>query len=134
LLLALGAPALPGCIDISIPVAPTLFPTGTSFVLTGTSFVLTGTATIIDNEGPCLVWEGENGVIYDLFQDGRVANEDFDLVTTPGVTSRLLSPAAVRPPACWTLRVAHPIRRKESRGFCWAILRASSPLGQKRVC
>jgi hypothetical protein len=83
LLLVLGALALPGCIDISVPVAPTLFPTGTSFVLTGT-------ATVIDNEGPCLVWEGENGVIYHLFQDRRVTNEDFDLVTTPGVTSRLV--------------------------------------------
>jgi hypothetical protein len=83
LILVLGALALAGCIDISIPVAPTLFPTGTSFVLKGT-------ATIIDNDGPCLVWEGENGIIYHLFQDRRVSNEDFDLVSTPGTTSRLV--------------------------------------------
>lgn len=60
-----------------------LFPTGTSFVLTGTS------DSVATNDGPCLVWRGENGLTYHLFQDPRVSNENFDAVTTPGVTSRL---------------------------------------------
>ena len=85
LILALATLAIApaGCIDLSIPIAPTLFPTGTSFVVKGT-------ATLLDNDGPCLAWIGENGVTYHLFQDPRVTNEDFDRVTTPGVTSRLL--------------------------------------------
>ncbi|HRX85700.1 MAG TPA: hypothetical protein P5572_11845 [Phycisphaerae bacterium] len=61
----------------------TLFPTGTSFVLRGT-------ADLVDTpDGACLVWLGENGVTYHLFQNTRVANDEFDLITTPGVTSRL---------------------------------------------
>ena len=83
LLLAVLAISPAGCIDLSIPIAPTLFPTGTSFVVTGT-------AVLLDNDGPCLAWIGNNGVTYHLFQDARVANEDFDIVTTTGVTSRLL--------------------------------------------
>lgn len=72
-----------GCIDIEIPVSPTLFPTGTSFVVKGTM-------TVENQGGPCLVWVGENGVKYHLFQHPRVSNEDYDLVTTPGTTSRLV--------------------------------------------
>jgi hypothetical protein len=61
----------------------TLFPTGTAFVLSGT-------ADRVDTQvGGCLVWLGENGVTYHLFQNPRVDNGEFDLVTTPGVTSRL---------------------------------------------
>ena len=73
---------VPGCIDIEVPIAPGLF-------ATGTSFVVSGTAALIDEDGPCLVWMGENGVTYHLFQDPRVSNEDFDAVTAPGITSRL---------------------------------------------
>ncbi len=71
-----------GCIDVDIPIANDLF-------ATGTSFVLSGTAALVDQDGPCLVWLGENGMTYHLFQDPRVANEDFDAVTNPGTTSRL---------------------------------------------
>ncbi len=60
-----------------------------TFVAAGSPFVVRGTATVVDNEGPCLAWIGENGVTYHLFQDPRVDNETFDRVTTPGVTSRL---------------------------------------------
>jgi len=60
-----------------------------AFVTAGSPFVVRGTATVVDNEGPCLAWIGENGVTYHLFQDPRVDNETFDRVTTPGVTSRL---------------------------------------------
>ncbi len=73
----------PGCIDISVPIAPTLFPTGTSFVVRGTM-------TVEDRDGPCLVWVGNNGVKYHLFQDPRVSNEAYDSVATPGTTSRLV--------------------------------------------
>ncbi len=63
--------------------ADTLFPTGTTFVVKGT-------AEVIGSEfGACPVWLGNNGVTYHLFQDPRVSNEDFDEITTPGVTSRL---------------------------------------------
>lgn len=61
----------------------TLFPVGTSFVVRGT-------ADRIDTaQGSCLVFLGENGVTYHLFQSPRIDNDEFDLVTTPGVTSRL---------------------------------------------
>jgi len=61
----------------------TLFPTGTAFVLSGT-------ADLIETpEGECLAWLGENGIVYHLFQGALVDNEEYDAVTTPGVTSRL---------------------------------------------
>lgn len=55
----------------------------------GEPFIISGTAATVNRTGPCLVWYGENGFTYQLFQGARVANEDFDRVTTPGVTSRL---------------------------------------------
>ena len=75
LLLLSGA----GCIDLS---ADSLLPVGTPFVVSGT-------AALVDSNGPCLVWLGENGITYHLFQDVRLPNETFDQITTPGVTSRL---------------------------------------------
>ena len=71
-----------GCIDLALNAPETLLPIGTAFVVKGT-------AAVIDNAGPCLIWEGENGITYHLFQDPRVENETFDRITTPGVTSRL---------------------------------------------
>jgi len=69
-----------GCISINAP--DTLIPTGGPFVLTGTS-------EVIDRNGPCLVWQGDNGITYHLFQDPMLDSGLFDQVTTPGVTSRL---------------------------------------------
>lgn len=60
-----------------------------TLVSTGTPFVVRGTAAVVDIEGACLIWIGENGVTYHLFQDPRVDNETFDRIITPGVTSRL---------------------------------------------
>ena len=60
-----------------------------SLVSTGSPFVVKGTATVLDNNGPCLAWIGENGINYHLFQNPRVDNATFDRITTPGVTSRL---------------------------------------------
>jgi len=60
-----------------------------NLVATGSPFVIRGTTAVIDSDGPCLIWIGENGVTYHLFQDPRVDNETFDQIITPGVTSRL---------------------------------------------
>ena len=60
-----------------------------NFISTGSSFVVKGTATVLDNNGPCLAWIGDNGITYHLFQTPSVENATFDRVTTPGVTSRL---------------------------------------------
>jgi len=62
---------------------------GDNLFATGTSFVVSGTAALIDGEGPCLVWIGDNGATYHLFQGVGLANESFDRVTTPGTRSRL---------------------------------------------
>lgn len=70
-----------GCV-LDVPRASDLLPVGTPFVVKGT-------AAVVDNNGPCLVWYGNNGVTYHLFQDPSVDNQAFDRVTTPGVTSRL---------------------------------------------
>ena len=79
-LLAIGL--LAGC-TIQIPSAESLFSVGTPFVLSGT-------ATISNTPSePCAVWIGDNGITYYLFQDAKLANELFDRITTPGVTSRL---------------------------------------------
>ncbi len=57
----------------------------------GSAFVVSGTAELANVDGaPCNVWIGENGAIYHLFQSPQVDNGDFDEITTPGVTSRLL--------------------------------------------
>ena len=57
----------------------------------GAPFVVRGTATIVEVSGaPCLVWIGENGVTYHLFQDPLLDNESFDRITTPDTTSRLV--------------------------------------------
>lgn len=69
-----------GCFTINAP--DTLIPTGGPFVLSGTT-------EVIDVDGPCLVWRGDNGVIYHLFQQVNLEIDLFDQITTPGVTSRL---------------------------------------------
>ena len=83
-LLGLALPVIlaVGCIDVKLPEEVTLLPIGTPFVVTGT-------ATLLDNDGPCLAWVGENGVTYHLFQNARIENEVFDRIVRPGVTSRI---------------------------------------------
>lgn len=56
----------------------------------GTPFVLRGTAAVLESNGPCPIWVGENGETYHLFQDPSLENEAFDEVVQPGVTSRLV--------------------------------------------
>lgn len=70
-----------GCIQV---------PDELGFLPTGTPFTIRGTAAIIDNGGPCPVWIGENGITYHLFQDPLLDNAVYDIVTTPGTTSRLV--------------------------------------------
>jgi hypothetical protein len=60
-----------------------------NLVSTGTSFVVKGTMTLQAGQGPCLVWMGDNGIAYHLFQTPSVENATFDHINTPGVTSRL---------------------------------------------
>ncbi len=61
----------------------------TTLFATGESYIVKGTATVVDDNGPCPVWIGQNGITYQLFQGGRLENADFDRITTQGVTSRL---------------------------------------------
>ena len=84
-LLLLGL--LPALCAIGCSVNAQLLPD--TFISTGTPFVVKGTATVLDNNGPCLAWIGENGITYHLFQTSSVDNATFDRITTPGVTSRL---------------------------------------------
>ena len=76
------------CIDLTLPEIDV--PIDLSLVNGGSSFVLRGTAVLIDNDGPCPVWIGDNGVTYHLFQAPQLENDIFDLVTSPGTTSRLV--------------------------------------------
>ena len=72
--------ALACTVNLSAP--ETLFPSEGPFVLRGT-------AALADNNGPCLIWIGENGITYHLFQSPHLDNELFDRITTPGTASRL---------------------------------------------
>lgn len=71
-----------GCIDLA--------ETQQSLLPTGTPFVVSGVATVINLEGPCPVWIGDNGVTYHLFQDPLLDSDSFDLVNSSGVRSRLV--------------------------------------------
>lgn len=70
-----------GC-TLEIPGQDTLF-------VRGEPFVMRGAAATINVGGPCRVWIGDNGITYHLFQSVRLSSEEFDQVSTPGVTSRL---------------------------------------------
>lgn len=68
---------------------PSLSDATSSLFVRGEPFVISGTAGVINNNGPCKVWYGDNGISYHLFQGARVLNEDFDRANVPGVRSRL---------------------------------------------
>ena len=61
----------------------TLFSSGSPFILSGTA------QEVGTSQGPCLIWLGENGIAYHLFQTSGINNGEFDTITTPGTTSRL---------------------------------------------
>ncbi len=69
-----------GCIDLS----------DQNFLPVGTPFTVSGVASVADNDGPCLVWLGDNGVTYHLFQDPLLDNDQFDQITSSGTRSRLV--------------------------------------------
>lgn len=76
------AALIAGCLQFEIPGQQTLF-------VKGQAFVLRGTSAVVERNGPCLVWYGDNGITYHLFQGIQVANDDYDRVITPGTTARL---------------------------------------------
>jgi hypothetical protein len=59
-----------------------------SLLSVGTPFVVQGTMTVAN--GGCLVWEGNNGESFYLYQDPLLDNNLFDQINAPGVTSRLV--------------------------------------------
>ncbi len=63
---------------------------GGSLISVGSPFVVKGTATVLQGDGPCPAWIGDNGVTYHLFQDPLLENEIFDRISEPGTTSRLV--------------------------------------------
>jgi hypothetical protein len=79
-LVALAAVSLAGC-GTAISNLITL---DEAFIVKGTAEMKTAFAV-----GPCLAWVDTSGAVYQLFQGTNVSNAEFDLVTTPGVTSRL---------------------------------------------
>lgn len=88
-----------------------LLPDGSDILTSTNPFVMKGTAAIIDNGGPCLVWQGENGITYHLLQEVNVDNDAFDQATTPGVTSRLqLRPRNDVPITCQIGTIVEVIR------------------------
>lgn len=64
-------------------------PDTTNLLPVGTPFVVRGTMTV-SNRGGCLLWQGENGVRYYLYQDPLLENGLFDQATRPGATARLV--------------------------------------------
>lgn len=83
LMLLFALSCVAGCFSIS------LLGDDNALFVTGESFVLSGTATIQNNNGPQVVWIGENGLTYHLFQAIQLDNDSFDRITTPGTSSRL---------------------------------------------
>ena len=51
---------------------------------------LEGVAETVENNGSCAIWLADDGRVFVLFQDPRLPNDDFDIVTTPGTRSRLV--------------------------------------------
>jgi len=90
-----------GCIEINLP---------EDGLLGEGPFVLKGEAEAIENDGACLIWLAIDGRRFVLFQDARVANEDFDAVTTLGTESRLeLSPRSALGEQCRSDAIAAEI-------------------------
>ncbi len=69
---------LPSCINTS------------GLLTVGTPFTVQGTMTLGGLTGSCLIWRGNNGESFYLYQDPLLDNSLFDQISTPGVTSRLV--------------------------------------------
>jgi hypothetical protein len=61
-----------------------------ALLVVGTPFAVQGTMTVSNRDAACLIWMGDNGETFYLYQDPLLDNSTFDQITTPGVTSRLV--------------------------------------------
>ena len=66
------------------------FPEQVTLLPVGSPFIVQGTAAVVDRDGPCPVWVGENGITYHLFQATTLDSETFDQLVEPGTVSRLV--------------------------------------------
>jgi hypothetical protein len=53
------------------------------------AFIIRGTMTVADGDGPCLVFQAEDGYSYHLRQATGLPSVDFDALTEVGAISRL---------------------------------------------
>ncbi len=75
--------AVVGCAEIALPENVTL-------INIGAPFVMKGSAVLLDDDGPCLAWLGDDGNTYHLIQVQTMENELFDQLIAPGTRSRLV--------------------------------------------
>lgn len=75
--------AVVGCVDIVLP-------ENVSLINIGSPFVMKGSAVLVDDDGPCLAWLGDDGNTYHLIQVQTMENELFDVLIAPGTRSRLV--------------------------------------------
>ena len=75
--------AVAGCVDIVLP-------ENVSLIDVGSPFVMKGSAVLLDDDGPCLAWLGDDGNTYHLIQVQTMENELFDELIVPGTRSRLV--------------------------------------------
>ena len=72
-----------GCAEIALP-------ENVSLINIGSPFVMKGSAVLLDDDGPCLAWLGDDGNTYHLIQVQTMENELFDELIAPGTRSRLV--------------------------------------------
>lgn len=72
-----------GCAEIVLP-------ENVSLINIGSPFVMKGSAVLLDDDGPCLAWLGDDGNTYHLIQVQTMENELFDELIAPGTRSRLV--------------------------------------------
>ncbi len=75
--------AVAGCAEIALP-------ENVSLINIGSPFVMKGSAVLLDDDGPCLAWLGDDGNTYHLIQVQTMENELFDELIAPGTRSRLV--------------------------------------------
>ena len=75
--------AVAGCAEIVLP-------ENVSLINIGSPFVMKGSAVLLDDDGPCLAWLGDDGNTYHLIQVQTMENELFDELIAPGTRSRLV--------------------------------------------
>ena len=64
------------------------------------AFVLRGTMTVVNNGGPCPVFQADDGFSYHLRQGTNLPNDEFDAVTEIGAVSRVEVVGSELPVAC----------------------------------